>query len=700
MRSRRQRTAIRLYGCYRQLIEKGVHLSSLEKRQSFIESAETQLEIGAGSASNCIDLLKAITMTHDSISPVKALNTAIASHNPFNQPADVNDSEIWSLIFPDITTLNDHASNAVFQAIDQAQTGKSKVISMAIAGKSGTGKSHLIHRIRHRLQVQGNGLFVYVNAHQFTEVNLIRYQFLQLLVDSLRRQGSQGVLQCQQLATVMVNEALKALTPMAKAFTPMELVRKLAGNSHAKNQTWVNQLTEAFFKTQPDVPEPDIVRALVWTLCNAQAPFAIKWLAGKSLAPWKADELGLPNHSRDERESAAWDTAIQILHLMSDYYPLIICFDELDSTESSDNNLKRERVVASLIRRLCESLQMTRLNHGVVLLSVMTPATWTEKILPLPAGLSTYVSGKKELIALNNITGDAIVELVSEWLRSFYAAKNLVPPTPVYPFDIGQLQSLGREQLTVRQVLEWCAEHFRPVELDPLEKVEQAFEQLLNVELGEQWENNSLLAEAICFSFQTLMGQTVEGVKIEAVANDVKPKSANQDYIQFKIVGTQNENSVKIGVAVLQDIRAQSVAAGLKRLTQYETFGLTFGCLVRSSEREVPVQWQAHHYLTQLTVELGGKWMDLQLEDIKPLVAIWSLYRHRQADNFTEAEILEFIAQRRLVADNPLIRGIVRGQTPQVTVEVVAEAETNEAVFIDELEPADQRDLMTDYTKS
>ncbi|MBD1937189.1 ATP-binding protein [Microcoleus sp. FACHB-68] len=639
-------------------------------------------------------------MACDFISPIKALNTVIATHNPFNKQPAVKDSEIWSLIFPDISTLNDHASDAVFQAIEQARTGQSKIISMAISGESGTGKSHLIHRIRHRLQIQGSGLFIYANAHQFNEVNLIRYQFLQLLVDSLRRQGNQGVLQCQQLATVMVNEALKALTPMAKAFTPIELVRKLAGNSHAKNQNWVNQLTEAFFKTQPDVPEPDIVRALVWTLCNAQAPFAVKWLAGKSLAPWKADELGLPNHSREERESAAWDTVVQILNLMSDYYPLIICFDDLDSPESSENNLKRERVVASLIRRLWDSLQMTRLNHGVVILSTMTPATWTEKILTLPAGLATYFSGKKEVIELNSITGDKIVELVSDWLQIFYTSKNLIPPTPVYPFDSGQLQSLGREKLTVRQVLEWCEENFRPVELDPLEKVEQAFEQAMSIELGDELSNNFLLAEAINFSFQTLIGQSVEGVKIEAVAGEVKPKSANQEYIQFKITGTQNENAVKIGVAVLQDTRAQSVAAGVKRLTQYGTFDLSCGCLVRAFKREIPPHWQAYNYLTQLTVELGGKWVNLKLEDIKPLIAIWSLHRHRQADQFSEAEIFEFIAQRRLAADNPLIRGIVRGKTPQIPVEVVAEAETNEAIITEELEPADQRDLMRDFTKS
>jgi len=174
-------------------------------------------------------------MARDSVSSIKALNAAIASHNPFDRLQAVREPEIWSQGLPDVAALNGHAAGAVFQAIERVRAGQAKVISMAITGTAGTGKSHLIHRIRHRLQVEGSGLLIYVSANHFNEVNLMRHEFQQILADSLRRSGSYGVMQCQQLATDVVNGAIKALTPEARGFAPLELVRKLTLSSQPRN---------------------------------------------------------------------------------------------------------------------------------------------------------------------------------------------------------------------------------------------------------------------------------------------------------------------------------------------------------------------------------------------------------------------------------------------------------------------------------
>ncbi len=617
-------------------------------------------------------------MASDSISPIKDINEAIARHNPFDKPAILREPEIWGQGFSDAPAVNSEATAAIFQALERAGAFQMKVTSLAIVGESGTGKTHLLRRARNRLQREDSGLFAYASAHHFQDVNLIRYQFLQLLVDSLRRPGAGGVLQCQQLAAAMVNRAIQGLTPSAKAFTPIELVRKLAANTQLKNQAWVNQLTEALFKTQPDISEPDIVRAVIWTLSNAQAPFAIKWLAGRSLGQWKADELGLPNHAHEPAESAAWETVVHVLQLISEYYPLLICFDDLDAGESGESGLKRERIVASIVKRLWDSLQMASLGCGVVLAIAMSPATWREKIKTLPPGIAGYISGQREPFELKTIVAEeAIVELVTPILREFYRASNLAPPTPIYPFEIGQLQELGRENLTLRQVWEWCAQNFCAAELDPAEKVERAFEEAIASEIGElvDLEENSLVAAALYFGFQNAIATVIEGVAIESVTDSVKPRSVNRGYIQFKIIGRQNGEIVKIGVAVLQDATSQSLLAGLKRLTQYKTFDLTSACLVRSPEREIPRHWLAYHSLHRLTAEMGGKWVPIAAEDIKPLVTIWRIYQHREEYGLGEPEIFEFVQARRIAADNRLIREILRQPGSAIAAEVVEAAE-------------------------
>jgi hypothetical protein len=89
-------------------------------------------------------------------------------------------------------------------------------------------------------------------------------------------------------------------------------------------------LQNQVLKAKPNA-DPDIVRAILWTLSETQAPFAINWLAGKDLAQFKADELGLPNPSKttQDREAEALNTVRQILNLVIYYNPVLVCLTKL-----------------------------------------------------------------------------------------------------------------------------------------------------------------------------------------------------------------------------------------------------------------------------------------------------------------------------------------------------------------------------------
>ncbi|MCU0519041.1 MAG: hypothetical protein MUC60_19690 [Oscillatoria sp. Prado101] len=74
----------------------------------------------------------------------------------------------------------------------------------------------------------------------------------------------------------------------------------------AKNKKLMEHLTEAVLR---DMPQADIyiVRAILWTLSETRAPFAIKWLSGEELEQSHAVELGLPNPTitNPNRENSA-----------------------------------------------------------------------------------------------------------------------------------------------------------------------------------------------------------------------------------------------------------------------------------------------------------------------------------------------------------------------------------------------------------
>ncbi|MDZ8106028.1 MAG: ATP-binding protein [Nostoc sp. DedQUE12a] len=613
-------------------------------------------------------------MTSSPISSIEDINATLQNHNPFAVPPYVGSQEVWGKEFPDVTTLNAHASDAVFQAIKQIRTGQYQRTSIAITAESGTGKTHIISRIRHRLQAEGGALFIY--ATEFSDLNNIKYGFQRTLGDSLGKIGSQGVTQWQELASAIANQAVKSIHPHAKTLLSKDLVQKLSRNELSKNRTLVNQLTEAFRKTKPNLKNPDIIRAILWTLADSEALYVVKWLSGDELAQYKATELCLPSIS-----GQSFDVIQQILDIISDYYQLVICFDELESIEINNAGFTKSQVVAGLVKELFENL-----SRGVIL-TVMMPAIWINKIKQLPAGVHSKVSAYGNPIDLQYMNGDSIVELVALWLTEFYSARNLVPPHQLYPFTEAQLRDLSNEEKPpVRKVLQWCRDNCKPTNITinvvnlPIfakeDSVEQAFKKELNQEITNYLDDNYLLADTILFGFQTLINKTVERVKIEHITDKVKQRGGKDDYLNFKILGKEDGKNISIGVAVLQYAGGKALGAGLRRLIDYKTFSMTRGCLIRSKSKDKKISPHLHKTYIEPLIAQGGEFAELKEEEIRPLLAIRSVYKKREIDyGFTEEEILNFINEKgavyQLGASNALLKEILSDPSYQVPEDII-----------------------------
>jgi hypothetical protein len=619
------------------------------------------------------------------VSSLEELNTAIQSHNPFRKTGIVKDQDVWGKGFPDVATLNGHASDAVFQAIERVRTSPSsqdKVTSLAFTASMGVGKSHIISRIRHRLQADGNALFVYASVNKYTDLNLINYLFQQTLADSLRQIGSQGVMQWQEVATAKVNEAEKASKSNAQALSPEQLVKnfdRAYAQRVAKNQkNLMEVLFEKVFKTQPNA-DPDIVRAILWTLSEKQASFAIKWLSGQPIANVKADELSLPqnsNKSNQDREAEALNTVREILNFVSGYKPVLICFDEIDVlNECTVSGLTAPEVIADLVKRLYDTLHQSELSQGVVLLTVMLPDTWQDTVKQMGGGTLDRVvaepSLNKKPIELKPIDGKSMVDLVTLWLKEFYQQRNLKPPRWIYPFEESKLIEYGKkERPSVRKALEWCAENFKidkePLPEEPLERFQLALKIESEAVTLDDIDNNALLAETLAFGFHTLKGRTVEKVTVDDVT-EVKPKAPNAGWINFKVVGTENGRVVKVGVAVIQTSQF-ALVAGLKRLCNYSKFDLTRGCLVRSKAKIEPIKKnsEASKWLTYLISDMKGELVDLIEEQVKPLIAVRSVYQKRDKYDLTEEQVLNFISQKQLTFENLLLQEILSDPSGEI----------------------------------
>jgi hypothetical protein len=594
------------------------------------------------------------------------LNKALANHNPFERTLVVRSHDVWNPNFPDVPSINAHASEAVFQAIEQIRIGKRSVIGITIKAEKGLGKSHLMSRIRRRLQSEGNSFFVYMSEVDYGDLNKIYSKFLTTLANSLKQIGNQGVMQWQELATILVNEAYKT------NYTPQHLIKRFPGVI-AQNPKIVDGVTAKILQLKPNIDNPYLIQAIIWTLSLDKVTFATNWLSGRELAQSQADAMGLPNTREEDKEAEAFQIACQILDIIGDYRTVVICFEELESFNCNEQGFTRAQVVALLAKDM-----YSKIKRGVLILA-MFDETWTQQVKVVPQAESVIDRICERKIDLKHLNSDDVVNLVAHWLKDYYDTKNLTPPHSVYPFDEAELRELGKEKPIVRRILQWCANNWNSGGGRLINKVEAAFKQelaALDKTIDNYFEDSEIIADALRLALITLKGETVERLKIEEI-EEVVVKSSDQGYLNFRIVGTEDSRLVKIVVAVVQESSNKFVSAALKRLIDYNKFDMTRGCLVRS--KEVKTNTKGKDYLDKLlSKELGGEFIKLNLDDIKPLLAILFVKKAHQDYEVNYSDIHNFIVENKIAIDNYLVREILSDPSGQIPSGLLNEESTNE----------------------
>ncbi|MCW6035386.1 KAP family NTPase [Spirulina subsalsa FACHB-351] len=251
-------------------------------------------------------------------SPIDAVHAAIQSHNIFSKAGIVREQNVWGRGFPDVPSLNHHASDTVLKALEQVRTTDDKVTSLVITAQQGQGKTHLLNRIRRQLLQESDFAFIYANVLSYTDLNQVHVYFLRTITESLSRDNHEGVTQWQMIASAMMNSVVKN-KQSAKSF-----VRKFDQVHQAylnKGQNLLDALTAKIREQKPGI-DPYIIRAVIGTLSGKASSYAEKWLVGEQLEDSHAKYLGLPSHSQHlnhNQEKTALSFIKQILSLIGEY---------------------------------------------------------------------------------------------------------------------------------------------------------------------------------------------------------------------------------------------------------------------------------------------------------------------------------------------------------------------------------------------
>ena len=599
--------------------------------------------------------------TADIQSSEQKIIQALQEFNPFKGNTIIKTHQIWDDNFSDVLSINSHASDEILNQVTHANKNNVALGVMILAPK-GTGKTHLLSRIRHHLKNEKLGYFIYMC--EYGNLSSVKSQFLQGIASSLRKIGSSGVMQWQDLANSLISNAIGK--PLQAQATVAQFPKILSQKPQV-----IKYFSDKILQANPDLDDPYIARAIVWTLSPAHAPFAINWLAGRELSEAQAKLMDLPEQQTEDHEVEAFSRTRQILDLIAAYGVPVICFDELDGTEAVDEEnitiggFTRAMVVASLAKDIYNSLR-----KGVILTS-MYEKTWREEFQAAysATAIEDRIAQKKvELIPLRE---EDTVLLVTHWLDKFYTSNNLQPPYALYPFSEDKLREQGKERPTVREILNWCGDNlpFGPP-LDPMKVLAKLYQETYS-SLEDFSDDNDLISNSLKFCFSHLIDRTIGSVKINGIIGEIRPKS-HRGSIQFKILGEESGNVVKIGVSIAQHSHGKSVGSVLKYLVQYGTFDLTRGCLIRS--KSIASHWAvAQQHLSTLVNNLGGEWVSFEDEELKPLITVYVMYKQMDLETISKEDFYKFIDEHYALEKNTLIQEILSDPSGQSPTNVVDE---------------------------
>lgn len=578
--------------------------------------------------------------------------------NPFMGRTVMKSHHIWDEQFLDITSINAHVSEQIFDSIKLAKENNA-TLGIAVVAPKGTGKTHVLSRIRHQLKMNNQGCFIYLC--EYGNLAFIKSHFLQGLAMSLNKKGGSGTTQWQELATALVNSVVSSFNQPDK----------LVGQFHnivRKNPAIVHQITDRILQHY-EIDNPNVVRAIIWTLSKPHAPYAINWLAGRDLSENQAKFLDLPEFSTENRSGEAFEMAVQILNLVASYTLPVICFDELDAAESADENdetvggFTRAMSVTSLAKDVYNNLKC-----GIIITAVYK-RTLQDQIKASFAMDSVVERLIEKELALSTLKSENVIELVANHLRAFYHSQQISPPHKLYPFNEKQLQELGEARLTTREVLQWCSKNIPSGIISTTKQLEKVYQEV-QANLDDYLENNILIAESIGYGFKQLRGRSVNGIKVVDVEESIKPYSKHYGCIQFRLVVEENGNTERIGVAVAQYSHGKSVGAAIKYLTNYKDFNLSRGCLVR--QKAIPAHWQvANQYLEKLQMKQGGEWVSFQDSEIQSLITIYSMKDEIDWDDFTAEDFAVFIKEKHPLEYNPVLLEILSNPSGEAPKNVV-----------------------------
>jgi hypothetical protein len=373
--------------------------------------------------------------------------------NPFD---DYIVTDPWQTAVTDVPEIHASAYALCCQARDHV-CRENKTTSVLLHGQIGSGKTHLLARLRKQWTVTTPESFttpppgILFIAHRFApSPTRIWRQLRRSLVNDLLRPDSQGSCQLQRLLLRQLARVRPADTYLPHWWEYMQLTYAGEGDLERELGSLFDKLDQ----------ECDLGRSLCTMLLrfilDRQGRDVRDWLRGAALPDETLVALGLPRapDEPEDHEAEARDFILALSRLAGPDHPLVICFDQIEALQVHPKDQAGLFAFGQLVAALHDQ------TSNVLMISCVQSSFLLQ--------LRQYVAGQnynrlaKYEGSLDLLNWDQAVSLIKARLDSLVDLAHQRrghPDQPLWPLPEEHVQTAFRGQAsTAREVLTHCSQ--------------------------------------------------------------------------------------------------------------------------------------------------------------------------------------------------------------------------------------------------
>lgn len=394
--------------------------------------------------------------------------------NPFLQ--DRVDSP-WQETFQDVPEINRTAFQSCRNSI-QAVYQSSQSRGLILHGEPGTGKTHLLQRLRYFTQKEPRTWFIYIPPFS-SPGRFWRHLLERFFYDICQRSKEPEVPKGSNLEETFLEEGpgQGPLSQIEEALTrhlmarPLDSTQELAQwwakicKQDAPGEALFRRLQPTFDRlTVKNKLDPDVMKVIRHYLTWNNRAVAYAYLLGRDLPDEDLATLGV-KQSLDDEERAK-QAVLTFCRLAGEHFTIILAFDQIEGLQLNPEDFEGLRTYAKFVVDL-----LSECNNLLILTAMQTYFLSTlDTALRLHASYRDRIAQDESVLTL--LTKESARRLVEMRLKTQKEMEDLQRGTKnrsgLWPFrseEIDKLIPVGG--LSARMLIRWARSRFEEIEAPP-----------------------------------------------------------------------------------------------------------------------------------------------------------------------------------------------------------------------------------------